>query len=75
MELRSSPLNSNRSHELLDTMDEKPSPDEMLDAYDALVRSEAMRLRLALDGAYQAGFRAGVTAIQAQIERQKKTNE
>lgn len=47
-------------------MKDRPGRDEVLDAYDILIRAEATQLRSALDAVYESGFREGVKAMQKQ---------
>lgn len=47
-------------------MIDKPGRDEVLDAYDILIRGEAVQLRPALDAVFEAGFRDGVKSMQKQ---------
>lgn len=47
-------------------MSNKPTRDEVLDAFEVLIRAEARQLRPTLDSVFEAGFRDGVETMRRQ---------
>lgn len=51
---------------------DKPSRDELLDAYDVIIRESPQSLRAKLDCVYESGFAEGVAMMRKQIEEEQK---